>query len=363
MPLDWVVPYIIIYNKLIRLKFNYSQACVPHNGLKFDSAVGHAGHQKRKIMKKQYLIMIALVFGIGLFFTGQVQAQELWDSNVNHIFNTNTGNVGIGTDNPVQKLDVNGNIVLGQASQIFVRRTPDNALHDMFTFDGLNDIIINRSSLVDGLISGVVFGIGEGKRYELRNSQNHVIMRVWEGSQRMDYDGEISVGKDRAFSATRQDGSRQELFVLDGMDNIILNRSALLGGGESSLVMGVGAGRRFEIRNSANAPVLRINEANGLMTLAGKIVAKEIEVKLDVWPDFVFSDDYNLMSIHEVESFIRENRHLPNVPSEAEVLENGANLGQMTSILLQKVEELTLYMIELNNQNEELKARIAELEK
>ncbi len=314
-------------------------------------------------MKKQYLLSMVLIFGMGLFFAGQVQAQDLWDTNVNHIFNTNTGNVGIGIENPAQKLHINGDLALNY--RIFVRRTPGNELHDMFTFDGNNDVIINRSVFqqVDGYVSGVVFGIGAAKRYELRNHQNQPIMRVWEGSQRMDYDGEISVGKDRAFSATRQDGTRQELFVLDGMDNIILNRSALLGGGESSLVMGVGAGRRFEVRNSTNAPMLRITEADGLMTLDGKIVAKEIEVKLDIWPDFVFSDDYNLRPIREVESFIFENRHLPDVPSEAEILENGAELGKMTTILLQKIEELTLYVIELNNDKEELKARISELEK
>jgi len=318
-------------------------------------------------MKKQFIISFALLIGMGVFFTSQTQAQDLWEPVGNHIFNTNTGNVGIGTMDPVQKLDINGDFALNY--RIFVRRReagiPTGELHDMFTFDGNNDVIINRSVFqqVDGFVSGVVFGIGQAKRYELRGHQNQVIMRVWEGSQRMDYDGEIRVGKDRAFAATRTDGSPQELFVLDGMNNIILNRSALLGGGESSLVMGVGAGRIFDVRNSQNQAMLRITEADSKMTMDGKIVAKEIEVKLNVWPDFVFADDYNLKSIHEVESFIRENRHLPNVPSEAEVLENGVELGKMTSILLQKVEELTLYVIELNKQNEELKVRISELEK
>ena len=287
---------------------------------------------------------------------------QTWNTNGDHIYNLNSGNVGIGIDVPQQKLDISGNLSLGQAGQLFVRRTPDNTLHDMFTFDGLNDIIINRSSLVDGLVSGVVFGIGEAKRFELRNSNNQYIMRVWEGSQRMDYNGEIAVGKDRPFSATRQDGTRQELFVLDGMDNIILNRSALLGGGASSLVMGVGANKRFEIRNSSNSPMLRINESDGSMILGGKLSATEVEVKLEVWPDFVFRDGYDLKSLQEVEDFISQNFHLPGVPKEADIVQHGANLGNMTSLLLQKIEELTLYVIELNKQNEQLMERITLLE-
>jgi hypothetical protein len=89
----------------------------------------------------------------------------------------------------------------------------------------------------------------------------------------------------------------------------------------------------------------------------GKIVSTEVEVKLyGSWPDFVFQDDFNLMSLNELESFITTNRHLPGVPTEAEVTESGVNLGQMTGILLQKVEEMTLHIIDLNK-------RIAELEK
>lgn len=89
----------------------------------------------------------------------------------------------------------------------------------------------------------------------------------------------------------------------------------------------------------------------------GKILATEVEVKLfGSWPDFVFKKDYQLMPLCEVENFINENGHLPNVPNEAQVKENGINLGQMDGILLQKIEELTLHIIELNK-------RIAELEK
>jgi hypothetical protein len=90
------------------------------------------------------------------------------------------------------------------------------------------------------------------------------------------------------------------------------------------------------------------------LTSNGKWVAREVEVTLDGWSDFVFEDDYELMTLEEVETFINENGHLPNVPSEAEVLENGVNLGDMDSILLRKIEELTLYIIELEKKVESL---------
>jgi hypothetical protein len=99
-----------------------------------------------------------------------------------------------------------------------------------------------------------------------------------------------------------------------------------------------------------------ILDKDGGLKLDGKFTSTEIEVKLDVWSDFVFYDDYYLRPLTEVEQFIQTNRHLPDVPSEAEVLANGVNVGEMSATLLQKIEELTLYIIDLNK-------RIAELEK
>lgn len=99
------------------------------------------------------------------------------------------------------------------------------------------------------------------------------------------------------------------------------------------------------------------------LAVNGTITAKEVEVTLAGWPDYVFTDDYQLKSLSEVESFINENNHLPGVPSEQEVVEEGINLGEMNAILLEKIEELTLYMIDLKKENEEIKSQIRELEK
>ena len=80
------------------------------------------------------------------------------------------------------------------------------------------------------------------------------------------------------------------------------------------------------------------------------------------WSDFVFGIDYELRTLEEVEKHINAKGHLPEIPSEAEVTENGINLGEMNAKLLQKIEELTLYLIEQNKQNQTQQARIEQLE-
>lgn len=80
------------------------------------------------------------------------------------------------------------------------------------------------------------------------------------------------------------------------------------------------------------------------------------------WPDFVFRKSYELITLEELEEHIDEKGHLPEIPSEAEVAEDGINLGEMDAKLLQKIEELTLYMIDLNKEVKQLKSKNQELE-
>lgn len=112
---------------------------------------------------------------------------------------------------------------------------------------------------------------------------------------------------------------------------------------------------------------------NGFITLGSPEIllkvdgagVETIEAKVQATvaaPDYVFEDSYNLRSLDEVEAYIEENKHLPEIPSAAEFEANGIKLGEMSFDLLKKVEELTLYMIEMKKENEELKARVAELE-
>lgn len=92
----------------------------------------------------------------------------------------------------------------------------------------------------------------------------------------------------------------------------------------------------------------------------GTIRAKEVLIETG-WSDFVFEEGYKLKSLNEVEKFIQKNKHLPDIPSASEVEEKGVSLGDIQPKLLQKVEELTLYVIELKKENEALKDMIVEL--
>ncbi len=109
-----------------------------------------------------------------------------------------------------------------------------------------------------------------------------------------------------------------------------------------------------------------IGTTNPLYKLAVKGTIGCGEVKVEItsgWADFVFHPTYQLRTLNEVEQFIKANNHLPEIPTAAEVKENGIGLGEMNTKLLQKVEELTLYMIEMKKENEELKSRVSKLEK
>lgn len=99
------------------------------------------------------------------------------------------------------------------------------------------------------------------------------------------------------------------------------------------------------------------------LAVNGTIHTKEVKVDLDSWYDFVFENDYKLLALEEVENYIIKNKHLPEIPSEAEVAEKGIKLGEINAKLLQKIEELTLYLIEQNKQNKEQNERIEKLEK
>jgi len=93
--------------------------------------------------------------------------------------------------------------------------------------------------------------------------------------------------------------------------------------------------------------------------IEGSAIAEEIFVQLkSAWCDYVFADDYYLRPLAEVEDYIKENGHLPNIPSAAEIEETGIPLGEMERLLTEKVEELTLYVIELRKEIDTLKEEI-----
>lgn len=102
------------------------------------------------------------------------------------------------------------------------------------------------------------------------------------------------------------------------------------------------------------------NNPKKLLDVAGTIHAQNIEIDLTGWSDFVFDTDYKLPSLKEVEAHIQEYKHLPNIPSEKQVKEEGINIGEMQVKLLQKIEELTLYVIKQEKRIQEVEKELKE---
>ena len=93
----------------------------------------------------------------------------------------------------------------------------------------------------------------------------------------------------------------------------------------------------------------------------GTVRAEEVKVKTPIFPDYVFETDYELETLEEVEAYIRKHGHLKGIPSAEEVEKNeGFNLGELNIKLLEKIEELTLYVIEQNKEIKELKRKLHE---
>ncbi|WP_379021456.1 hypothetical protein [Parapedobacter deserti] len=98
------------------------------------------------------------------------------------------------------------------------------------------------------------------------------------------------------------------------------------------------------------------------LAVEGTILAKEVKVKTDISvPDYVFEPEYELPALADIEAYVRQHKHLPEIPSAADIERDGLDLAQMNLLLLKKVEELTLHIIDLNRTSELQNKEIAEL--
>lgn len=129
----------------------------------------------------------------------------------------------------------------------------------------------------------------------------------------------------------RNNSAAADLFIQNDAGNVILCAA------EQGAV-GIG------INSGASIPT------GYLLAVDGKIISEELKVQLSgSWPDYVFKEDYKLKSFDHLRAFIKEKNHLPNIPPAAEVEKNGIEVGDMQKRMMEKIEELTLYILELES--------------
>ncbi|GAA0893132.1 hypothetical protein GCM10009122_28110 [Fulvivirga kasyanovii] len=266
------------------------------------------------------------------------------------------GNIGIGNTNPQHFLDVTSPFVLGEETTLFVGQDHN--------FGG------NTGRYGIGLSLLHEDGTAEGKTAFLNIWNNNSRRRVMSFSNT----GNIGIGTESPqylmdVISPFVTGEETTLFV--GQNHDFGGNTGRYGIGlsllhESSAAEGKTAflnlwnnnarTRVMSFTNTGNVGIGTNDPGSFKLAVEGKIGAREIQVTaVTPWPDYVFEEDYNLTDLSEVEQYIKENKHLPGVPTATEVEKDGVNLGEMNVKLLEKVEELTLYIIELKKEIDELK--------
>lgn len=186
---------------------------------------------------------------------------------------------------------------------------------------------------------------------------------------RIHQDGNIGIGTGTATPQTKLE-VRGDLTIQEGNPGIFFRNNAgdLIGEVRSTgsvleiesendaIRLQTNSITRMLIDGAGNIGIGTINLANGYkLSVDGRAIAEEVWVELSgTWPDFVFAEDYQLPTLPQLATQIKTLGHLPNMPSAAEVAEQGFSLGDMNRNLLQKVEELTLYAIEADSKNRQL---------
>lgn len=242
------------------------------------------------------------------------------------------GRVGIGTSSPNAELDVNGQVI------------------------GKNLVIEGAGTGMPGLAINNTWASSSGDY----NQNRPFTLRRYEAN-------------DEALHTYVQDLATYFTYINDEASNAIhfrlVNTDTDTGGGVNANDNTV-----MTLRGDGSGGSVKIGEAptptGYRLSVDGKAIMEEVNVKLaGNWPDYVFDEDYDLKPLTEVENHIKSHRHLPGVPSSKEIEESGIDLGAMNTLLLEKVEELTLYLIDEANHrkaqkalNQQLLQRIQELE-
>ncbi|HWA07413.1 MAG TPA: hypothetical protein VG961_12750 [Ignavibacteria bacterium] len=274
-----------------------------------------------------------------------------------HLTIQNGGNVGIGTVNPTAKLTVKGGFHLQSLTNDNLRLNmgyykSEEAEYGFINALDWNEPYTGKPLVLNGRGTGDAWGnVGIGQLYPVQALDIGGRLNIRKGViQNYDPANPILVNgtEDLGLYSTRQ-GFHIRIVTKSAPIQFFTNGLFAPQGGEVPAM---------QITQNGNVGIGTLTtDASYLLSVKGKIRSEEIRVQTG-WADFVFKPEYKLMSLSELEYYIKENGHLPEIPTEQEVTENGVELGNISSKLLQKIEELTLHLIEQNKEIEKLKEEI-----
>lgn len=185
--------------------------------------------------------------------------------------------------------------------------------------------------------------------------------------------GGLNLVMDANEITARNAGAEAPLYLNPNQGNVVIGRTTELDpparllvesdSGQDSLRVRVGGSTKLYVSGTGQVGVNTTNVANGYeLSVAGQIICAELVVQdIGQWPDYVFAADYDLMSLDELESSIQKHRHLPGIPKAGDVEAQGVSLGDMQKKMMEKIEELTLYVLQQNKQLKTQEERIESL--
>ena len=271
---------------------------------------------------------------------------QLGTNNVNRLIIKGAGNVGIGTESPADLLHVAGDVRIQQSN-------PTLKLFSGTQYKGFLDHVGNDLTLSNVLSGKLQFRTFNQTRMTISPS-GEVGIGVVSPAEELHVAGDIRIDDAGVPQLGFYKGATFAAFLQSsGDDFAISNKSS----GELKLV--TDDITRLSIDNAGNVMIGTVTPATGYrLSVRGKIISEELKVQLNTeWPDYVFKPEYDLMPLSELEEYIDENGHLPGVPSAGQVeAEEGIEVGEMNRILLEKIEELSLHVIRLQQEIDELKS-------
>ena len=224
--------------------------------------------------------------------------------------------------------------------------------------------------------SGIVIGKGYSYAEPLLNNKDGIMMGFGSNVSTLFISNSSGKNKTGKIAIGNTTTPQAKLHVLaDSNENADL---LLQGTGTSSnaVIMFQNANNKISVSSSGNMAMNAssfsltggnvgigcVANSGYALSVDGGLLSTKVSIKeVGEWPDYVFSEEHELMSLEELEEYIENNSHLPSVPSRDEVLENGIDVAEMNAVLLEKIEELTLYVIELQKQIEKQQNEINEL--